>query len=38
MFLLADKTEDLSLGDSISDSSGGYPLRGKGGARKIGVF
>ena len=36
--LLADKTEDLSLGVNISDSSRGHPLRGKGGARKIGVF
>ena len=33
IFLLADKTEDLSPGDSISDSSERHLLRGKGGAR-----
>ena len=35
MFLLADKTEDLSPGDSISDSSERHLLRGKGGPRVL---
>ena len=33
MFYLADKTEDLSPGHRISDSSEGLLQRGKGGAR-----
>ena len=33
MFYLADKTEDLSLGHSISDRSEGLVWRGQGGAR-----
>ena len=35
MFLLADKTEDLSPGDSISDNSERHLLRGKGGPRVL---
>ena len=33
MFSFSDKTEHLSLGHSISDSSEGLLLRGKGGIR-----
>ena len=38
MFYLADKTEDYSLGRSLSDSSEKLPQRGKGGTRAYRSF
>ena len=38
MFYLVDKTEDVSLGHILSDSSERLLQRGKGGAGYIGVF